>query len=112
MSPEQVQAMLSEPPAPPIDWRSDIYSLGVVVFEALAGRPPFLGRTLAQTAQAHVNTPPPQIRTFKPSLPETSQELVEKLLAKDPQQRFATASALAQALRDFSSGRWVLSQIG
>ncbi len=81
MSPEQVLAL-------PLDPRADIYSLGTVLFEALAGRPVFLGEPL-QVAMQHCNVPAPPLGVVAPTLavPPELEALVAQMLAKDPAER-------------------------
>ena len=91
LSPEQVQGR--EP-----DGRADLYSVGVVLFEMLAGRPPFSANTEMATALAHVQQPIPDIDEVRPDLPAGLGELVSSLLVKDPRYRLASALALGGAL--------------
>ena len=92
MSPEQA-AGEAEP-----DGRSDIYSLGCVLYEMLAGAAPFTGPTAqAVMARRFTETPPP-IRAARPTVPEAVEQAVARALARVPADRFATAAQLAQAL--------------
>ncbi len=93
MAPEQASAGAITPAA-------DVYSLGVVLFEMLAGRPPFDGETFLQVALRHLQTPPPSIEELNPAVPVDLAEIVAWALAKDPAQRFADGSAFATALRE------------
>ncbi len=93
MSPEQAAGMVE------LDGRSDVYSLGCVVYEMLAGRTPFVGPTAqAIIAQCFTNPPPP-LRTVREDVPEWTERAVMKALAKEPGDRFATAAQLSQALK-------------
>jgi formylglycine-generating enzyme required for sulfatase activity len=83
MSPEQARGR-------EVDGRSDLYSLGVVLFEALAGRVPFGAEDTLAIPDAHVNDPPPHLAKLQPVL--------DRLLAKNPEARFASAAELVQAL--------------
>jgi serine/threonine protein kinase len=91
LSPEQVQGR--EP-----DGRADLYSVGVVLFEMLAGRPPYSASTEMATALAHVQEPVPDIDEARPDLPAGLAELVGSLLVKDPRYRLPSALALGGAL--------------
>jgi tetratricopeptide (TPR) repeat protein len=91
MAPEQA---LGEP----IDARSDLYALGIVLFEMLAGQVPFRGDTPLATLALQVNAPVPKLRSFNPAVPESVEAMVERALAKDPAQRYPTAEEFRQAL--------------
>jgi Tol biopolymer transport system component/predicted Ser/Thr protein kinase len=91
MSPEQIRADAN------LDGRSDVYSLGVVVYEMATGRIPFQGKMQAIQMQ-HLNDPPPPPRELNPALPKRVEEVILKTLEKNPDARFATASEMAQAL--------------
>jgi TolB-like protein/Flp pilus assembly protein TadD/tRNA A-37 threonylcarbamoyl transferase component Bud32 len=95
MSPEQAGGAVE------LDGRSDVYSLGCVVYEMLTGRTPFTGPT-AQAIIAQLFTePPPSLRTARPAdrTPEWTEQAVTRALAKDPAARFATAAQFSQALK-------------
>jgi len=92
MSPEQIVAKGS------IDGRADLYSLGCVVYEMLAGHPPFIGGTAQAVAARHLYDTPPGLRTLAPSVPEAVAQAVATALEKLPEQRFATASEFVEAL--------------
>jgi serine/threonine protein kinase/formylglycine-generating enzyme required for sulfatase activity len=83
------------------DIRSDIYSLGCVIYHLLAGRPPFRADTLLQTIMAHVNEPPPSLLEVRPDIPEALWQVLTRMLAKDPAQRFQTPLEVARALQPF-----------
>ena len=88
MSPEQLGegAMVDE--------RSDIYSLGVVAYHMLAGRPPFVGASYGEVMRLHLTTKPTSLRSINPSVPMLLADIVEQCLEKDPLDRFESASAL------------------
>ena len=79
--------------------RADIYALGIILFEMLTGRLPFQGETPYKMLSAHIHQPVPNIREFRPDLPESAQAVIEQALAKNPVNRFATAPELANALK-------------
>jgi serine/threonine protein kinase len=78
---------------------SDLYSLGVVMFEMLAGRPPFVGPTAVSIAMQHASTNPPPLRQFSPLVPTVLEQLVNRTLQKEPEDRFTSALEMQQALR-------------
>ncbi len=92
MSPEQA-AGEAEP-----DGRSDIYSLGCMLYEMLAGAPPFTGPTAQAVITKRFTEPVPSLRAARSSVPEAIEQAVTKALARVPADRFATAAQLAQAL--------------
>jgi serine/threonine-protein kinase len=92
MSPEQAT------PDHTIDGRSDIYSLGCVTYEMLAGEPPFTGVTPQAVLARHVAAPVPSLRTIRPDVPAAIEGAITRALAKDPIDRFATAAQFGAAL--------------
>lgn len=89
MSPEQIEGKATP--------QSDIYSLGVVIYELLAGKPPFVGDNIQAVMSQHLVTPPPPLRQFLPSIPEQLESVVLRALAKQPTDRYATATDFAVA---------------
>ena len=82
-----------------IDGRSDIYSLGIVLFEMLARQLPFQADTPVATALKHVQAPIPSLRAINPEVPESFEQIVNKALAKWPDERYQTAAEMSRALR-------------
>lgn len=85
-----------------IDPRADIYGLACVLFEALAGRAPFVGPTALSICYQHVHTRPAYIRGFNHEVPRTLALVIEQALAKNPADRFPDAEAFAVALHPFT----------
>src|SRR3989449_499586 len=77
---------------------SDLYSLGVVMFEMLAGRPPFIGPTAVSIAMQHASTYAPSLRQFNPNVPPALEQIVVKVLEKEPGDRFLSAAEMQQPL--------------
>lgn len=92
MSPEQVSALDT------IDHRSDLYSLGCVLFEALAGHPPFSHRNEAMVLQMQLTLPPPDVRSARPEAPDGLAQALLKALEKDPASRWQAAEDMREAL--------------
>ena len=92
MSPEQVQGAR-------VDGRSDLYALGVTLFQLLTGRLPLRGDSLPQLLQAIVEQPAPDLRELCPELPEPLARVMSQALAKSPEARFQTGRAMAEALK-------------
>ncbi len=78
---------------------SDLYSLGVVMFEMLAGRPPFVGPTAVSIAMQHASSNPPPLRQFNPTIPAVLEQFINRVLQKEPEDRFSSATEMQQALR-------------
>lgn len=91
LAPEQVEGQ-------PVDERADVYSLGVVLFEALTGQPPFAAETASATALARLRVDPPSPRSIDPTIPPAVERVVLTAMARDRDRRYPTAVALREAL--------------
>lgn len=92
MSPEQISALRG------IDHRSDLYSLGCLLYECIAGQPPFTNRNEAMVLQLHLTETAPDLRTVRPDTPPYLAAAVTRALAKNPQDRWPSAMAMREAL--------------
>ncbi|HEV2581339.1 MAG TPA: protein kinase [Ktedonobacteraceae bacterium] len=97
LSPEQATGA-------PLDNRSDIYSLGIVLFQLLSGRVPFSGTTPVAVAIKHATEEPPSLSQLNPEVSPGVEQVIMKALAKKPEQRYATAGGFARALRAEAGG--------
>ncbi len=98
MSPEQIQGDHE------IDGRSDIYSLGVVLFQMLSGSVPFFGTTAASVMMMHLVNPVPQIYEKNNTLPVAIQAVLETAMAKKPDDRYQSAADFAKAIQSVTTG--------
>jgi serine/threonine-protein kinase len=94
MSPEQARGQR-------VDFRSDVYALGVVIYEIFTGNVPFRGETPISTILKHLHDPPP-IDTAR--VPDALRPVLRRALAKDPESRYSSAAVLADALREARAG--------
>jgi eukaryotic-like serine/threonine-protein kinase len=101
-SPEQAQGAQPDP-------RSDLYSLGIVLYEMVAGKPPFSGENPVSIAYKQVHDLPQPLNQIVADVPRPFEAIVAKLLAKDPNMRYANAEALRDDLRRYRSGEPVLA---
>lgn len=87
-----------------VDIRADIYSLGCTLFFLLAGRPPFPGASLMQKLLQHQEAERPQLREIRPDVPEELSGVVQRMMARRPEDRYAIPLLAAGALRHFAAG--------
>ena len=104
-SPEQAQGAQPDP-------RSDLYSLGIVLYEMVAGKPPFSGENPVSIAYKQVHDLPQPLNQLVADVPRPFEAIVAKLLAKDPGMRYANAEALREDLRRYRSGEPVMALAG
>ena len=98
MSPEQAQGE-------PVDNRSDIYGLGVIIFQMLSGHQPYEATTPMGVAVKHITDPVPEILKVNPGLPQQTDTIIKTAMAKDPSLRYQTATELAHALSEAAFGK-------
>ena len=98
-SPEQAAG---EPPT----FASDVYSIGVMMFEMLSGEPPFTADSQTALALKHMQEPPPHVSRINPAVPEQLDLIVDKVLAKEPAGRYRTAGQLGRILTSYRRSGW------
>jgi eukaryotic-like serine/threonine-protein kinase len=96
MSPEQITAAVN------IDHRCDLYSVGCLLFECLAGQPPFYHRNEAVVLQLHLTQAAPDVRTLRSDTPAELAQGIARALAKDPEERWSSATSMRDALATVS----------
>jgi serine/threonine protein kinase len=104
MSPEQVKGEK-------VDGRSDIYALGVTLYRLLTGELPFSSNSTTALINAHIDMPIPDVRKVKANIPAVWQEVVEKAMAKDPNERYLTAGDFARDVNEVVTGKWFLRKL-
>ena len=103
MSPEQMQASKG------VDARTDIWALGVILFELVTGRTPFNGEGIPDLVLNIVNGPTPSVRSVRPAMPIALEQVVQRCLEKDRANRYANVAELATALADLAPKRALAS---
>jgi serine/threonine protein kinase len=98
ISPEQTHDPLA------VDGRADVYSLGCTLYFTLSGRPPFPGGTSREKIHHHRNDEPTPLAHLQPGLPPAFVEVVRRMMAKGPAQRYPSAAAVAEDLRAWAAG--------
>lgn len=104
MSPEQVHGDVV------LDGRSDIYALGIIMFEMLTGKQPYIADTPAKVMMKHILDPVPIIRETNPNVPQGCGKIISKVMAKDREQRYPTASKFAAAMLHLSAKITIVSE--
>ncbi len=104
MSPEQV---CNET----LDGRSDVYALGVVIYCALAGEPPYRNESPLAIAVSHIKEAIPNIQDIRPDLEPSWDEVIRKAMAKERGDRYDTAGELARDVSEIASGRWFMRKL-
>jgi serine/threonine protein kinase len=102
ISPEQINGK-------PVDARTDVYALGIVLYQMLVGEVPFHSTTIQGLLFQHVYTPPKPVREVNPYVPEVLGQITAKAIAKAPEDRFQSAETMAQALE--SANQFVTNQL-
>jgi serine/threonine protein kinase len=102
MSPEQAMGTKE------VDHRSDIYSLGVILFEMVCGKPPFFSEGFGELVHLHLNVQPPAPRSLVPALPASIEALILKTLAKKPDDRYQSMKDLQEAIKHVSAGQFLV----
>ena len=87
----------------PADERADLYSIGVLLFECLAGRPPFEGRSVGEVLRQHLSVAPPELRGLGIDVPRAVDAVVQRLLRKDPSDRYQSASGVLADLEEIAT---------
>ena len=103
MSPEQASTSHE------LDGRSDVYALGCVLYEMLAGQPPFVGPTVESVVQQHLTAPAPRVTLIRSSVPLSVERLLQKALEKTPADRYPSAAMFAKAIGQTRTGPWEVS---
>lgn len=104
MSPEQANG-------DPIDGRSDVYAMGIMLYRLLTGQLPFSSDSTTALLNAHSDMPIPDIRKVKDNIPAVWQEVISKAMAKAPKDRYQTAGEFARDVEQVASGKWFMRKL-
>jgi len=104
MSPEQTKGEN-------VDGRSDVYAMGVVLYRLLTGQLPFSSNSTTALLNAHSELPIPDVRKVKDNIPAVWQEVITKSMAKDRNDRYATAGDFARDVQEVATGKWFLRKL-
>src|SRR5438034_7716856 len=106
MSPEQAQGKTNE-----IDQRSDIFSFGCILFEAVTGQKPFAGKNTLDSLHNIVHAPTPNVKELNPAAPDELQRIVRRCLAKDPDKRYQSIKEVAIELEELQQDWHAVTQL-
>jgi eukaryotic-like serine/threonine-protein kinase len=104
MSPEQTKG-------DHVDGRSDVYSIGIMLYRLLTGQLPFSSDSTTALLNAHSDMPIPDVRKVKDNIPAVWQEVITKAMAKDRNDRYKTAGDFARDVQEVASGKWFLRKL-
>lgn len=104
MSPEQANG-------DPVDGRSDVYAMGIMLYRLLTGQLPFSSDSTTALLNAHSDMPIPDIRKVKDNIPAVWQEVITKAMAKDRKDRYQSAGEFARDVEQVASGKWFMRKL-
>ena len=104
MAPEQLEAGA-------VDGRTDLYALGIILYELVTGRPPFQPRNIREAWHMHAEQPPPLPRTLRPDIPNELAAVMMKAIAKPPDQRYQTGQEMSMALQHLEQTVFAMTEL-